>query len=98
MRSVTYFFLKKNFVFPLPKRLDNASFLLFPELDVCIYLMSACTIKMEVEEGTSATCSELITSIIEDEKIMLPPQVRHFGCADFRTERIQLWIRFHHGS
>ena len=30
---------------------------------------------MEVEEGTSATCLELIQSIIEDEKIMLPPQV-----------------------
>ena len=32
----------------------------FLELDVCIYLMSAVGIKMEVEDGASATASELV--------------------------------------
>ena len=30
------------------------------ELDVCIYLMSAVGVKMEVEDGASATASELV--------------------------------------
>ena len=56
--------------------LSECHSIFFLELDVCIYLMSSCTIKMEVEEGTSATCADLIQAIIEDEKIMLPPNVR----------------------
>jgi len=32
----------------------------FPELDMCIYLMSSIGIKMEVEEGASATSTELV--------------------------------------
>ena len=44
------------------------------ELDVCIYLMSAIGIKMEVEEGASATVSELILSLVDEEELNLPRQ------------------------
>jgi hypothetical protein len=38
-------------------------FCTFLELDVCIYLMSAVGIKMEVEDGASATASELVRKL-----------------------------------
>ena len=58
----------------------NKHYLLIPtrvsilELDVCIYLMSAIGIKMEVEEGASATVSELILSLVDEEELNLPRQ------------------------
>jgi hypothetical protein len=33
------------------------------ELDVCIYLMSAVAVQMEVEEGANATITDLIKEI-----------------------------------
>ena len=40
-------------------------FVRFSELDVCIYLMSAVGIKMEVEDGASATASELVINFFK---------------------------------
>ena len=45
----------------------------FAELDVCIYLMSAVGVKMEVEEGASATVVELINTLMDqDDELGLP--------------------------
>ena len=43
-------------------------------MDVCIYLMSAIGIKMEVEEGASATVNELILALVDEEELNLPRQ------------------------
>ena len=48
--------------------------LLFLELDVCVYLMSAIGVKMEVEEGTSATVTDLICALVDEEELNLPRQ------------------------
>ena len=37
------------------------------ELDVCVYLMSAVAVQMEVEEGANATVTELLTALLEEE-------------------------------
>ena len=50
---------------------SNLWLLKFSELDVCIYLMSAVGIKMEVEEGASATASELVNVT----NIKVPPKL-----------------------
>ena len=58
--------------------------LIFSELDLCIYFMSKSCLKMEVEDGTSATCGELMASLIEEqEELNLP---RHAG------EIFSLWM------
>ena len=36
------------------------------ELDVCVYLMSAVAVQMEVEEGANATVTELLTALLVD--------------------------------
>ena len=43
-----------------------------PELDLCIYLMSAVGVKMEVEEGASATVVELINTLMDEDELGLP--------------------------
>jgi len=54
------------------------------KLDLCIYFMSKSCLKMEVEDGTSATCGELMASLIEEqEELNLP---RHAG------EIFSLWM------
>ena len=47
---------------------QKASFFI-SELDVCIYLMSAVGIKMEVEEGASATSTELVSLRLKQRKV-----------------------------
>ncbi len=49
------------------------------ELDVCVYLMSAVAVKMEVEEGANATVTDLITAMVGEEELGLPrnTQVQH---------------------
>ena len=49
------------------------------ELDLCIYFMSSSGIKMEVEDGTSATCGELMASLIEEEELNLPRFVTYLS-------------------
>ena len=44
----------------------------FPELDVCVYLMSAVAVQMEVEEGANATVTDLVGSLMEEEELGLP--------------------------
>ena len=43
-----------------------------PELDVCVYLMSAVAVQMEVEEGANATVTDLLSSLLEEEELGLP--------------------------
>ena len=42
------------------------------KLDVCVYLMSAVAVQMEVEEGANATVTDLVTSLLEEEELGLP--------------------------
>ena len=56
------------------KTLERKFVFSIAELDVCIYLMSAIGIKMEVEEGASATVSELIIALVDEEELNLPRQ------------------------
>jgi len=42
------------------------------KLDVCVYLMSAVAVQMEVEEGANATVTDLINSLLEEEELALP--------------------------
>ena len=42
------------------------------ELDVCVYLMSAVAVQMEVEEGANATVTELLAALLEEEELGLP--------------------------
>merc|ERR1719278_968343 len=42
------------------------------KLDVCVYLMSAVAIQMEVEEGANATVTDLVSSLLEEEELGLP--------------------------
>ena len=55
----------------------------FQELDVCIYLMSAVGIKLEVEDGASVTSAELINTLTDEDELNLPRQ---------STEVFSLWM------
>jgi hypothetical protein len=54
----------------------------FAELDVCVYLMSAVAVQMEVEEGANATVTDLITAMAGEEELGLP-----------RNTQVQYWIK-----
>ena len=45
------------------------------ELDICVYLMSAVGIKMEIEDGASATVAEIVGALIDEADLQLPRQV-----------------------
>ena len=49
------------------------------ELDVCIYLMSAVGVKMEVEEGSSATVAELVNTLLDEDELGLPRNNQHIN-------------------
>ena len=49
------------------------------ELDVCIYLMSAVGVKMEVEEGASATVAELVNTLLDEDELGLPRNNQHIN-------------------
>ncbi|TRY63414.1 hypothetical protein TCAL_02646 [Tigriopus californicus] len=42
------------------------------KLDICIYLMSSVGIKMEVEDGASATVTELIQALVDEDGLDFP--------------------------
>ena len=69
---------------------------LFPELDLCIYLMSSLGIKMEVEDGTSATCVELISTLIEEDELNLPRQAMDVFCLWMRSPLLEVQLKPHH--
>ena len=106
-KKFTYFFchqhffvksLKINFHF---KHFCNNSFLLnfalfLQELDLCIYLMSSLGIKMEVEDGTSATCVELISTLIEEDELNLPRQAMDVFCLWMRSPLLEVQLKPHH--
>merc|ERR1719266_459224 len=66
------------------------------KLDVCIYLMSAVGIKMEVEDGTSATCVELISTLIEEDELNLPRQAMDVFCLWMRSPLLEVQLKPHH--
>ena len=76
------------------KALD--SHFLFSELDLCIYLMSSLGIKMEVEDGTSATCVELISTLIEEDELNLPRQAMDVFCLWMRSPLLEVQLKPHH--
>ncbi len=39
---------------------------------MCVYLMSAVAVQMEVEEGANATVTDLITAMVGEEELGLP--------------------------
>ena len=51
------------------------------ELDVCVYLMSAVAVQMEVEEGANATVTDLITAMVGEEELGLPRNTQVFLCS-----------------
>ena len=57
---------------------DDSNFYL-TELDVCIYLMSAVGVKMEVEEGASATVAELVNTLLDEDELGLPRNNQHIN-------------------
>ena len=69
---------------------------LFSELDLCIYLMSSLGIKMEVEDGTSATCVELISTLIEEDELNLPRQAMDVFCLWMRSPLLEVQLKPHH--
>ena len=42
---------------------------------MCVYLMSAVGIKMEIEDGASATTKEIVAALIDEADLQLPRQV-----------------------
>ena len=77
------------------KKALNSHFL-FAELDLCIYLMSSLGIKMEVEDGTSATCVELISTLIEEDELNLPRQAMDVFCLWMRSPLLEVQLKPHH--
>ena len=66
------------------------------ELDLCIYLMSSLDIKMEVEDGTSATCVELISTLIEEDELNMPRQAMDVFCLWMRSPLLEVQLKPHH--
>ena len=61
--------------FALQSSLSYLSLLCYAELDICVYLMSAVGIKMEIEDGASATVAEIVGALIDEADLQLPRQV-----------------------
>ena len=45
---------------------------MFLELDVCVYLMSAVAVQMEIEEGANSTVTDILNSLVGEEELALP--------------------------
>jgi len=42
------------------------------KLDVCVYLMSAVAVQMEIEEGANSTVTDILNSLVGEEELALP--------------------------
>ena len=58
--------------------------------------MSSLGIKMEVEDGTSATCVELISTLIEEDELNLPRQAMDVFCLWMRSPLLEVQLKPHH--
>lgn len=66
------------------------------ELDVCIYLMSAVGIKLEVEDGASVTCGELINTLTEEDELNLPRQATEVFSLWMTSPLLEVQLKPHH--
>jgi len=66
------------------------------KLDVCIYLMSAVGIKLEVEDGASVTCGELINTLTEEDELNLPRQATEVFSLWMTSPLLEVQLKPHH--
>ena len=66
------------------------------ELDVCVYLMSAVAVQMEVEEGANATVTELLTSLLEEEELGLPRVTQEVLTLWMISPLLEVQLKPHH--
>lgn len=66
------------------------------KLDLCVYLMSSIGIKMEVEDGTSVTCAELVGTLIEQEDVNLPRQATEIFSLWMTSPLLEVQLKPHH--
>eukprot|EP00095_Tigriopus_kingsejongensis_P011483 maker-scaffold626_size122949-snap-gene-0.34 protein:Tk11483 transcript:maker-scaffold626_size122949-snap-gene-0.34-mRNA-1 annotation:"ferm domain-containing protein 8" len=66
------------------------------KLDICIYLMSSVGIKMEVEDGASATVSELIQSLVDEEGLDFPRQTGDVLTLWMTSPLLDVQLKPHH--
>ena len=66
------------------------------ELDVCVYLMSAVAVQMEVEEGANATVTELLTALLEEEELGLPRVTQEVLTLWMISPLLEVQLKPHH--
>ena len=66
------------------------------ELDVCVYLMSAVAVQMEVEEGANATVTDLLSSLLEEEELALPRVTQDILSMWMVSPLLEVQLKPHH--
>lgn len=66
------------------------------KLDVCVYLMSSVGVKMEVEDGASATAAELVNTLIDEEDLSLPRQAGEVFNLWMTSPLLDVQLKPHH--
>jgi len=66
------------------------------KLDVCVYLMSAVAIQMEVEEGANATVTDLVSSLLEEEELGLPRATQDILSLWMNSPLLEVQLKPHH--
>jgi len=66
------------------------------KLDVCVYLMSAVAVQMEVEEGANATVTDLIASLLEEEELALPRVTSDILSLWMTSPLLEVQLKPHH--
>ena len=81
-----------------PKLDDVENDLTLPcaELDVCVYLMSAVAVQMEVEEGANATVTDLLSSLLEEEELALPRVTQDILSMWMVSPLLEVQLKPHH--
>ena len=68
----------------------------FQELDICIYQMSSVAIKMEVEDGSSATVTELIQALVDEDGLDFPRQLGDVLTLWMTSPLLDVQLKPHH--
>lgn len=66
------------------------------KLDVCVYLMSAVAVQMEVEEGANATVTDLLSSLLEEEELALPRVTQDILSMWMVSPLLEVQLKPHH--
>jgi len=66
------------------------------KLDVCVYLMSAVAVQMEVEEGANATVTDLVSSLLEEEELGLPRATQEILSLWMNSPLLEVQLKPHH--